>query len=63
MSKHFKSASELSEFLSHEREQALKSLCEDLSCSRESLVFIFEGEEIKAKDLEIPCRRDALIHA
>ena len=54
MYKIFECASSLNAFLQSEKESALKQLCEELSCDRSSLAFIFDETESDISALEIP---------
>lgn len=54
--KKFSSAKSLTDFIENEREQALSYLCDELSCERESVAFIFEGSDSDDALLEIPRR-------
>ncbi len=54
MYKLFECASSLDTFLQSEKEDALDKLCEELSCDRSSVAFIFEGSDNDTEALKIP---------
>lgn len=54
MYKLYECASSLNAFLQNEKNDALDKLCEELSCDRESLAFIFETSDVDVEALKIP---------
>lgn len=54
MYKIFECASSLNAFMQSEKEDVLTQLCEDLSCDRSSVAFIFEGSDTDLEALKIP---------
>lgn len=54
MYKIFECSSSLNAFMQSEKECALTQLCEQLSCDRSSVAFIFEGSDVDLEALKIP---------